>query len=191
MRIIAGYLKGKKIDFLKSSITRPLRDYVKENIFNVINHSNLVDIDLENANVLDLYSGVGSFGVECISRGSKKITFIENDKIALDALKKNLKNLNIEDKCKIFENKIIRFFDQTKNKDKYEIFFFDPPFDESFIIEDLEILKNLKIFKKKHLIIIHRDQKSKDNLNKIMNIFLIKKYGRSKIIFGDFNLSAS
>ena len=79
MRIVSGFLKGKKIDFLKSATTRPLRDFVKENIFNIINHSNLVNVKLEDANVLDLYSGVGSFGIECISRGSKKSTFVENE----------------------------------------------------------------------------------------------------------------
>ena len=68
MRIIGGELKGKKILFLKSKITRPLRNFVKENIFNIIENSNKINISLSNANVLDLYSGIGSFGIECISR---------------------------------------------------------------------------------------------------------------------------
>ena len=71
MRVISGYLKGKNILFLKSSITRPLKDVVKENIFNIIQHSNLIKISLIQSSVLDLYSGVGSFGIECISRGAK------------------------------------------------------------------------------------------------------------------------
>jgi len=95
MRIVSGFLRGKKIDFLKSTTTRPLRDFVKENIFNIIEHSNLINTEIKNANVLDLYSGVGSFGIECISRGAKKITFVEDDKKALIILKKNLSNLKI------------------------------------------------------------------------------------------------
>ena len=75
MRVVSGFLKGKKIDFLKSATTRPLRDFVKENIFNIIKHSNLINVKLENASILDLYSGVGSFGIECISRGAKKNNF--------------------------------------------------------------------------------------------------------------------
>ena len=63
MRIISGFLKGKKIDFLKSITTRPLRDFVKESTFNIINHSILVNISLRESNVLDLYSGIGSFGI--------------------------------------------------------------------------------------------------------------------------------
>ena len=86
MRIVRGFLKGKKLDFLKSPTTRPLRDFVKENIFNIINHSNLINIKLENANVLDLYSGVGSFGIECISQGGKKTTFIKIEEEDIDTL---------------------------------------------------------------------------------------------------------
>ena len=71
MRIISGKLKGKKINFLKNLTTRPLKDSVKENIFNILKHTNLNRVNIENASILDLYSGVGSFGLECISRGAK------------------------------------------------------------------------------------------------------------------------
>ena len=80
MRIISGKLKGKTISFLKSLTTRPLKDSVKESIFNIITHSNLININLKNSNILDLYSGIGSFGLECVSRGAEKITFVEKDK---------------------------------------------------------------------------------------------------------------
>ena len=134
MRIISGSLKGKKIDFLRSATTRPLRDFVKESIFNIIKHSNAIDIILENANVLDLYSGVGSFGVECISRGAKKTTFVEKDNQALTILKKNIENLKIEKKSKVFETRIISFLKQLNTDHKYEVIFFDPPFSESLFI---------------------------------------------------------
>ena len=66
MRIISGFLKGKKIKFLKNSNTRPLKDSVKENIFNILIHSKFIKAKIEKSNVLDLYSGIGSFGIECI-----------------------------------------------------------------------------------------------------------------------------
>ena len=191
MRIISGFLKGKKIDFLKSATTRPLRDFVKENIFNIIKHSNLINVKLENASILDLYSGVGSFGIECISRGAKKTTFVENNSTALITLKKNLSSLKIENQSEVFSAKIVAFFKRLNNKDKFEIIFFDPPFAENFFIEELKLLKNSTIYKKKHLIVIHREKKSKDNLEKIININFTKKYGRSWVIFGDFNLNIS
>jgi len=186
MRIVGGFLKGKKIDFLKSVTTRPLRDFVKENIFNIIKHSNLNIIKLENANVLDLYSGVGSFGIECISRGAKKSTFVENDTKALIVLKKNLSTLKIENQSEVFNEKTSFFFNRLNNKDKFEIIFFDPPFAEDFIIEELKIIKESKIYKKKHLIIIHREEKSDNNFDLLINILITKSYGRSKIIFATF-----
>jgi 16S rRNA (guanine966-N2)-methyltransferase len=186
MRIISGFLKGKKIDFLKSATTRPLRDFVKENIFNIIKHSNLINVKLENASILDLYSGVGSFGIECISRGAKKTTFVENNSTALITLKKNLSSLKIENQSEVFSAKIVAFFKRLNNKDKFEIIFFDPPFAENFFIEELKIMKNSAIYKKKHLIIVHREGKSKDYLEKTMNVLLTRSYGKSKVIFGNF-----
>ena len=186
MRVISGFLKGKKMNFLKSETTRPLRDFVKENIFNIINHSNAVNIKLESANVLDLYSGVGSFGIECISRGAKKSTFVENDNKALVVLKENLNNFKVQNQSEIINGKIISCFKQIQDSDKFEIIFLDPPFSENFFIEDLKMIKDSKVFKDQHLIIIHREGKSKDKLNNIINILLTKNYGRSKIIFGTF-----
>jgi len=189
MRIVSGFLKGKKIDFLKSATTRPLRDFVKENIFNIINHSNLVNVKLEDANVLDLYSGVGSFGIECISRGSKKSTFVENDKKAIIKLQENINKLKIENQSEVFSTKITSFLNRLNNlnnKNKFEIIFLDPPFSEKIFIEEIKIMKVSTIYKENNLVIIHRMKKSKDDLEKIINVLLIKNYGRSKVIFGSF-----
>ena len=79
MRIISGIYKGKKLNFPKSIKTRPLRDLVKESIFNLIENSNKFKFKMSEAKVLDLFSGSGSFGLECISRGAKKVVFIENN----------------------------------------------------------------------------------------------------------------
>jgi len=185
MRIISGFLKGKKINFLKSITTRPIRDFVKENIFNILVHSRFVNFFVEDSNVLDLYSGVGSFGIECISRGAKKVTFVEDSSEALTVLKKNIKYLKIENRIKIFESKITSFFNRLNEKDKYEIIFMDPPFSENFFINDLKKINNLNICKKNHLIIIHRESKSNDNLLGVVDIITTKRYGRSKLIFAN------
>ena len=98
MRIISGFLKGQTIDFKKSSTTRPLKDSVRENIFNILSHSNFIDIQLQNSEVLDLYSGTGSFGIECLSRGAKKIYFVEKDKNMTNLLQKNLLGFDAQKK---------------------------------------------------------------------------------------------
>ena len=92
MRIISGLFKGKKILEPKNLRTRPLKDLTKESIFNIIYHSNKFSINLEKSNVLDLFSGTGSFGLECLSRQAESVYFIENKKDAIEILEKILKN---------------------------------------------------------------------------------------------------
>ena len=186
MRIISGKLKGKSIDFLKTKVTRPLKDSVKENIFNILTHSNEIKVQVKNANVLDVYSGIGSFGLECIAREADFVTFVENDLNALQILKKNLGGLEITRQTKVVNDK----FENIKNwkeKNKYNIFFFDPPFKDSGFLKNLEVVKKNKIFKKKHIVIIHREKKFEKNYKDLIKILITKKYGRSKIIFGIFN----
>ena len=125
MRIIAGRLKGKSLMFLKSLNTRPLKDSVKENIFNVLQHSKLISADIENADVLDLYSGVGSFGLECISRGAKKVLFVEQDKMAFKILKENLLKLSVVNKASIINSSVDNIFENNE-KNKFNFFFLIP-----------------------------------------------------------------
>ena len=93
MRIIAGEYRGKNLFLPKDKNTRPLRDSVKENIFNLITHSKKIKIKLSESCVLDLFAGTGSFGIECLSRGAKEVTFFENYPEAIEILKRNLNTL--------------------------------------------------------------------------------------------------
>ena len=111
MRIISGISKGKKIYEPKNNLTRPLKDLTKESIFNIIVHSNKFNIQLKNSSVLDLFSGTGSFGLECLSRGSSNLTFVENYKDILPVLKKNIHNLKYQNNSLILEQDIINKLD--------------------------------------------------------------------------------
>ena len=73
MRIIAGKFRGKKLFLPQDKNTRPLKDLVKESIFNLLEHSAQIKKRIKDASVLDLFSGSGSFGLECISRGSQDV----------------------------------------------------------------------------------------------------------------------
>ena len=83
MRIISGKFKGKKLKIPADKNTRPLKDIAKESIFNVITHSKNINFDIKNSNILDLFSGSGSFGLECLSRNAAHVTFIEHHKPAV------------------------------------------------------------------------------------------------------------
>ncbi len=186
MRIISGYLKGKKIIQPNNKITRPLKDLTKESIFNIIEHSNLIKFDLNKSEVLDLFSGIGSFGLECISRGAKNVTFYESYPETVKILKKNILIFECQNKTEVITENIfnIKNFSKFKKK-KFEIIFLDPPYKEKKLTNLLDDILSLRILKKNGIIIIHRHKKEKENYPKKFNIIKIKTYGISKIIFGN------
>mgnify|MGYP006099752193 CR=1 FL=1 len=187
MRIISGISKGKKILSPNDDVTRPLKDLTKESIFNIIKHSNLLKLKIEKSNVLDLFSGVGSFGLECLSRGASNVFFFEKYKNVLKILKKNIENLEFSQQTSIAENDIFNRNNLTSLENKFEIIFIDPPFKEKKIFDLIENIAELNLLKKKGIIIIHRHKKEKDNFPKKFNILLEKTYGISKIIFGNYD----
>ena len=100
MRIISGNLKGSTLNLPKNKNTRPLKDIAKESIFNLLTHSNKVSFQIEQSNVLDLYAGIGSFGLECLSRNAKFVYFIENEESSFKILERNIVKLKLKKKKK-------------------------------------------------------------------------------------------
>ena len=187
MRIIGGRFKGKKILQPKNKQTRPLKDLTKESIFNILNHSNKFKINVENSIVLDLFSGVGSFGLECLSRGARHVTFVENYSGVLSILKNNLNNLNISEKYEIIEEDLISNFPIKKIRQKFNIIFLDPPYKEKRLPNIIDDIFQEKILNKNGIIVIHRHKKENDKFSKNFKILDEKKYGISKILFGTLN----
>ena len=186
MRIISGKFKGSLLKFIRSSFTRPLKDSVKENIFNILIHSKNIEVKIDNSNVIDLYSGIGSFGLECLSRGANKVTFIEQNPSVLKILNENLKKLNLENKVRTINGAVDNFCNENV-KEKFDILFFDPPYAEKNFLKVMKTFEMKKIFNKKHIFIVHREKGNDENLENNFKILFSKVYGRSKIIFGKFS----
>ena len=184
MRIIGGKFKGKKILDPQDKETRPLKDLAKESIFNILKHSNKFSIKIENSIILDLFSGVGSFGLECLSRGAKYVTFVENYSGVLPILKKNLSNLKIEGKYQVINENILNKIDFKKITNKCDIIFLDPPYKEKKLPIIIDQISRDKILSDDGIIIIHRHKKEEDQFTKKLKILVEKKYGISKILFG-------
>ena len=120
MRIIAGKFKGTILYGPTNTKIRPLKDMVRESIFNFLIHSNKISFQLEQSNVLDLYSGTGSFGLECLSRQSSKVVFVEKEKKAVKILEKNIEKLGEKNKTRIFVNNIFSAIEKvSKYKDAW------------------------------------------------------------------------
>ena len=157
MRIISGNFKGRKLLTPDDIKTRPLKDLTKESIFNILKHSNKFNVEIKNSVVLDLFAGVGSFGIECLSNEAKYVTFVENYNGVLPILKKNLSNLKLDKKYEIIKQNII---------------------DKIF---------EINLLSKSGIIITHRNKNVKDKYSKNFRILEEKTYGISKISFGNLN----
>jgi len=186
MRIISGIFKGKKLYQPKDELTRPLKDLTKESLFNVIVHSNKFNGKIKNANILDLFSGIGSFGLECLSREARTVTFVENYKIVTSILRKNISNLNLSEKSKVIEKDIFKALDYSNLDGEFDIIFLDPPYKEKFIYTILKKIFDAKILSKEGIIVIHRHKNEPNETNEFFNIIEEKNYGISKLIFGRF-----
>ena len=184
MRVISGKLRGKLIHNPTDKTTRPLKDMVRESIFNILEHSKSENIKFKNSIILDLFAGSGSFGIECLSRGVKKVYFFESYKPSLKILKKNIINLELNENSVVIENDVYKISNQDTDNNKIDLIYLDPPFKDKKINNLLENIKNLKIAQEKTLIVIHRNRKLKDSFTKDFKIIREKNYGLSKIIFG-------
>ena len=176
LRIVAGKWRGCFLPIVDEPGLRPTSERIRETLFNWLT------AHLERANCLDLFAGTGALGFEALSRGAAKVCFIEEVPKVAQAIREaatvlQASNVNLEVVDAIA-------WLQTAKPQPFDIVFLDPPFAENNYIKELEAIKNLNVCAKNHLIIIHREEKTNDDLKNIMKIISIKNYGRSKIIFG-------
>ena len=187
MRIISGQFKGSTLYLPKNKNTRPLKDLVRESIFNLLTHSNKISFKIEKSNVLDLFSGTGSFGLECLSRQADIAFFVEKEKDAIIILKKNIKKLKLENKTKIFAENVFQYLKKEISSPlKFNLVFCDPPFKDSNVKELFDLLLNSRILKKDGIIVLHRNKSIKNELPDYFKIIDERIYGISRIIFGKF-----
>jgi 16S rRNA (guanine966-N2)-methyltransferase len=124
LRVIAGKYKGRKLLGPKRDDFRPTLDRVKESIFNVLGG------DLIDSVVLDLFCGTGALGIEAISRGAMRATFVDHDKAILNIARENTVNLGIDRKSKFFNSDVFEFMKKVADFSA-DIVFADPPYDNA------------------------------------------------------------
>ncbi len=125
MRVITGEARGRKLITLDGEDVRPTTDRVKEGMFNII------QFDLEGANVLDLFAGSGQLGIEAISRGAKHCSFVDSSNRSIDVVKQNLKSVGFEKRASVFCGDSKMYI--ALSKDKFDIALLDPPYNREII----------------------------------------------------------
>lgn len=175
MRVISGKNRGLKLLSPRDLRTRPTEDRVKENVFNLLGQ-NFFD-----ANVLDLFSGSGSIGIEFLSRGAKFCYFIDNDKDAIDTINKNIKKAHCKNNYKVILSGALKVMDRLCGE-KFDYIYIDPPYDNSELyLKSIEGILEKNLLEKDGIIIIEEDSSKKLDFTKYLNLIKEKKYGSTSV----------
>lgn len=179
MRVISGKARGTKLNSIESLSTRPTLDRVKESLFNIIQN------DIKDANVLDLFAGSGALGIECLSRGARFSVFCDNNVESIKMIKQNLDKTHLTENAKVV-NKSYESCLNTLN-DKFDLIFLDPPYKLDIAVKALKIILDKNILNNNGLVIIETDEieRDKQEIELLDNVKIIdeRKYGRANLIF--------
>ena len=179
MRIISGTARGTKLYTLEGLETRPTLDRVKESIFNIIQS------EIKDSVVLDLFSGSGAIGLELLSRGAKKAVLCDKSKKAIQIIIKNAQKTHLQEKTEIYNMDFKDLIKKIHNQ-KFDIIYIDPPYVTDYVkIAIDEIIKN-KLVNINTKIIVETDDETrilKQIETKKIQLIDKRKYGRATIIF--------
>ncbi|MBE8222225.1 MAG: 16S rRNA (guanine(966)-N(2))-methyltransferase RsmD [Bdellovibrionales bacterium] len=148
MKIIAGRFKGQNLQSFKNKNIRPTMSKVKETLFNKI------QLKINGAKVLDLFSGTGSLGIEALSRGAVSVDFVEQHPSSVKILKENIKLIKIEDEINIFKKDVFSFLDKKDFICDWDIILIDPPFTQKLADKVMTAISTLNFNKQDAIIII-------------------------------------
>ena len=179
MRVISGKARGTKLYTLDGTATRPTLDRVKESLFNIIQN------DIEDSTVLDLFSGSGAIGLEFLSRGAKRAVLCDSSKDAIKIIKQNVQKTHFEEKVEVYNMEFTKLVERLQNQ-KFDIIYIDPPYATDFIKISLEKIIEYELVNENTKIIVETDDETRI-LNQIekMDVEITdkRKYGRATIIF--------
>ena len=181
MRVISGSARGTVLHSIEDISTRPTLDRVKESLFNIIQNN------IEDTTVLDLFAGSGAIGIEFLSRRAKQVYFCDKSSKAVAMIEKNLEKTKLKEKAIVYNKDYIDCINTVKNI-KFDIIFLDPPYKEEFALNAIEKISNLQLLKDDGIIIIETDEPERDinrinNMNINYKIYDLRKYGRVSLIF--------
>lgn len=177
MRVISGKARGLKLNPPKNNEIRPTTDRVKESMFNIINE------DVYDSIVLDLFAGSGGLGIEALSRNAKECVFVDLKKDSIEVLRSNIKKARVENESKILNCSCFEAIKKLSGQ-KFDIIFMDPPYFENLFVQTLEEISSTNLLSENGMIVVEHDSKEKldDEINNLEK-YKSKKYGNTTLSF--------
>ncbi len=173
MRIISGTEKGRRLKEPDNYDIRPTTDKVKESMFNII------QFELENARVLDMFAGTGQLGLEALSRGAKETVFADISPQALKIVAENIKTCGFAEKAHVIRGDILK---AIQGLGKFDIIFVDPPYDSDLAEKSLKEIIEFDILKENGIILC--ETRAEYSVPQAFEPYFIRKeykYGKIKL----------
>ena len=148
MRVITGKARGVSLKTPSGMATRPTSDRVKEALFSII------QFDIANASVLDLFGGTGQLGIEALSRGAKQAVFVDQRQDACDLIRENLRRTNLAENAKVVKSDYLAYMQRCT--EKFDIILLDPPYAEVFLENSLKMITEIDILQSGGIIATER-----------------------------------
>lgn len=176
MRVISGKARGTKLECPTGDNVRPTTDRIKESLFNIIN------MDIIDTNVLDLFCGTGALGIESLSRGANKCIFVDRDKRSIEMTKRNILKTKLMD-YSIIENVDVKTAISKYSSEKFDYIFLDPPYNKDFCMEVLRLINDNQILNEDGTIVIeHNPDEILEEMVGNLIRFKEKKYNKTTMI---------
>ena len=177
MRVIAGEAKGRTLVAPEGTGTRPATDRIRESLFAIL------EPDLADARVLDLFAGAGTMGIEALSRGAAHVTFVERSAAALDALRRNLASTGYVSRAEVVAANVIAFLDRGVST-RAQLAFLDPPFADVAILEATLAHPNLRLALTSDAIVVARVlRKHAPTIPEGIDVTRTKRIGEEDLLF--------
>ena len=178
MRIIAGKFKSRRITFPRTKRVRPTMDRVRESVFNVLND------DVRDACVLDLFSGCGSLGLEALSRGARSADFVDKNHAAITALKKNIQSLAVSDMTTVYKRDVLTFLRRTAAENReFDLIFMDAPYGSSITKKSLMKIYGFGILARNGNMVVEHSIHDRLPSSKNIGIITHKDFGETRVSF--------
>jgi 16S rRNA (guanine966-N2)-methyltransferase len=179
LRIIGGRLRGKKLYSAPGTHTRPTADRVREAIFNILN------TEVVGTKVLDMFAGTGCFGLEALSRGAERAVFIDNHRLPVSVIKKNIAACRFDAVARI--HKCDFRYDANRLSiigNGFDLVFMDPPYNQGLVESTLVLLGTKELLKKEAIVIV--EHTSLEPIGESIKPFVVedqRKYGKTLVSF--------